>query len=925
MRKTIERFSWPLCAAIILATITVAPTALRAQDTVSAQTGTLTGRVIDAKSGQPLSEVGVQLVGTTRGVQTGIDGRFRFANVPSGPITIQVRRIGYQPKQITGLYLDAGKVTDQPVAMDPATVTLNAVVATADGERGSVSAAINEQRDATAIVSSIGAEQIAKSPDSDAAQALQRVSGVTIQDGKYLNVRGLDPRYTTASLNGARLPSPEPERKVVPFDIFPAGLLQTVTTSKTFTPDQPGDFSGGAVNLKTRESPQTTQRSYSMSLGVNDAITGRSILSAPSTGTEWLGFGGTARQLPGPVAAAGRFDRSYSPQEYSQFVGAFRNAWSARPATGRPATSASVSMGGAAPFGSREIGYVGAFTYSYGQEIRSDEVRAFAVPTPTGGTDVVDRYAGSTGRESALWGGVLNLSSLVGTRNRLTLNNTFTRGADNEARYEEGFDENNAVPFQITRLRYVQRAVFSSQLGGEHELSDRQRLLWTATGSRVTRTEPDRSEVVYAQDDPNAAPFLFGSSEGAVRTFADLSEYNLNTAADYTVRIGKNADNLVKFGALGRYTSRDSRVDSYSLQTSLPRAERELAPEDIFGSRFTDSIADLFRITSLSQAGSYAASDVVAAGYAMAEYQLTDRIRVIGGSRFEMQRLRIEAQPAFGTPEVVQPVYNDVLPSLALNITLTDRQALRLSASQTLARPEYREVVPIGSRDVVGGEQFRGNINLRRTLIQNADMRWELYPSSGEVVSLAVFAKHFDKPIERVYRGTSGTRITTFENAKSATSVGGELELRKNLDFIARALAPWTAFSNLTVMRSTIDIGSVGAGSVQEERAMVGQAPYVVNAGLTYAARQDRLSATALYNVIGRRIFAASLLPLPSVYEEARHVVDLSVRFPVTRGLSGKLDARNLLDAPYEVTQGTVQREFYRAGRSLSLGMTWQR
>lgn len=907
-------------AALLLA---LASIPVVAQD--PAPTGTLAGRVIDAKSGQPLSEAGVQIVGTTRGVQTGIDGRFRFPNVPAGTLTIQVRRIGFQPKQITGLFLEARGTLDQPIALDPSTVTLSTVSTTAEAERGTVSSAINEQRNATAIVSTLGSEQISKSPDSDAAQALQRVSGITIQDGKYLNVRGLDPRYTTASLNGARLPSPEPERKVVPFDIFPAGLLQTVTTSKTFTPDQPGDFSGGSVNLRTRESPPQTQRSYSLSVGGNTAIFGRDVVSAPATGTEWLGFGGGARRLPGLIAGAGSFEGSFTQAQYNQFISAFRNTWSSRQTAGRPSTSASLSAGGIVPFGAREVGYVGAFTYSYGQEIRKDEVRAFAIPTVGGGTDVVDRYEGSTGRESALWGGVLNLSSLVGTRHRLTLNNTFTRSADNEARYEEGVDENSGFPFQLTRLRYVQRAVLSSQVGGEHELTDRQRLQWAVTGSRVTRSEPDRSEVAYAQDAPATPYFLFGSAEAAVRTFADLSEYNVNATGDHTLRFGSGANHQLKFGALGRFTDRDARVDSYSLQASLPRAERERAPEEIFGSRFTGPADSVFRVTSMAQAGSYTAQDGVGAGYGMVELQLSDRVRMIGGGRFEVQRLQVKADPALGNPLSVTRTYYDVLPALAFNMDLTDRQVLRLSGSQTLARPEYREIAPVSNRDVLGGEVFIGNLDLRRTLIQNADLRWEMYPSSGEVVSVALFGKHFDKPIERVYRGTSGTRVTTFENATSATNFGAELELRKNFGWLAESLQSWTGFSNFTVMHSDIDIGSVSGGSVEAKRAMVGQAPYVVNAGLSYGSRAGGLAATALYNVIGRRIFAASLLPLPSVYEEARHVVDFSLRFPVVRGMSGKFDAKNLLDEPYEVTQGTVQREFYRAGRAFSLGFTWGR
>jgi TonB-dependent receptor len=912
------------CVATVAALVAAVSTALSAQDPQPTATGTLTGHVVDDRSGQPVSEAGVQIVGTTRGVQTGLDGRFRFANAPAGTITIQVRRLGYQPKQITGLYLDAGKTLDQPIALEQSTVTLSTVVSTAEAERGTVSAALDEQRNATAIVSSIGSEQISKSPDSDAAQALQRVSGVTVQDGKYLNIRGLDPRYTTASLNGARLPSPEPERKVVPFDIFPANLLRSVTTSKTFTPDQPGDFSGGSVNLRTRESPHVSQRSYSLSIGGNTAIAGKNILSAHSTGMEWLGFGGQDRELPGLVAGAGRFDRTFTQNEYNQFVSAFRNTWSARRTTGRPSTSASLSAGGIVPFGAREVGYVGAFSYSYGQEVRADEVRAFAIPNSSGGTDVVDRFVGSTGRETTLWGGVLNLSSLVGTRNRLTLNNTFTRSAENEARSEEGIDENSGFPWQVTRLRYVQRAVVSSQLAGEHELTDQQRLQWSLTGSRITRVEPDRSELVYAREDANATPFLFGAAEAAVRTFADLSEFNVSATADHQIRFGKNTDHLIKVGVLGRYTNRDSRLDAYSLQPSLPRADRERPPEEIFGPLFTDPADSVFRVASLGQAGSYTAEDGVGATYAMTEYQLTDRIRFIGGGRFEMQRLQVKAEPAIGSPETVTRTYYDVLPALAINVALTGRQILRLSGSQTLARPEYREIAGISNRDI-NGEVFVGNPNLRRSLIQNADLRWEMYPSSGEVLSVAVFAKHFSKPIERVYRGTSGTRVTTFENANSAMNIGAELEVRKSFRWLASSLEPWTGFSNLTVMHSDIDIGSVSGGSVESKRAMVGQAPFVLNAGLTYGSRDGRLVATALYNVIGRRIFAASLLPLPSVYEEARDVVDFSLRFPIARGVSGKFDAKNLLDEPYEVTQGTVQREFYRAGRSFSLGMSWGR
>jgi hypothetical protein len=915
------------------ATVLIAAAAAALISPVSAQgqdaTGRIAGRVVDARTGGGIVNVGVQVVGavadsTSSGTTSTVDGRYSLARIPAGTVTLHLRRLGYQAKTITGIMVPAGGGIEQDVTLDPATVQLAATVVSAQAERGTVAEALNEQRNATGVVSAVTSEEIQRSPDSDAAQAAQRVSGVTVQDGRYVSVRGLGERYTTTSLNGARLPSPEPERKIVPLDLFPAGLLQSVTTSKTFTPDKAGDFSGGLVDLRTREFPAGRQVSYSLSVGYNDAATSKSLFLPQRAGLEWLGFGGGNRSLPQVVARAGSISGSPTPAEYNQLVNAFRNAWSVRRGAGSPSTSFGITVGGNDPIFARQIGYVAAFSYGYSQEARADEVRSFAVPLGDGQTGTVDRFVGSTGRESVLWGGLLNLSTMLGRGTRVSLNNTLTRSADNEGRYEEGVDENLGTPLQITRLRYVERTVWASQLAGEHELPRRQRLDWGASAAGVLRVEPDRSEMVYARDDIGTLPFWYNGSEAAVRTFGDLSEYAFGGNADYTLRFGPFArEHSLKVGALGRFTTRESDVNSYSITANnLTREQREITPEEIFDGRYAAAGSDNFRVSQLAQGGSYAAEDGVAAGYGMLEYQLTDALRVVGGARLESQLLDVTYRETFERAGRVQRRYTDVLPAVALNFRFSGEHVLRLSGSQTLARPEYREIVPINQRDVSGGEQFRGNPDLRRTLIQNADVRWEWYPRPREVLSIALFAKHFDRPIERVYRGTSGTRITTFENARSALNYGVELEGRAGLGVLTPTLQDIGVFTNVTVMRSEIDLENVGAGSTEPTRAMVGQAPYVVNAGVTYTSRRGSLGVTALYNVVGRRIFAASLLPLPSVYEQERHVVDLSLRFPVVRLISGKVDLKNLFDAPYEVTQGSVAREYYRAGRSLSVGLS---
>ncbi|MGE0552857.1 MAG: TonB-dependent receptor [Gemmatimonadales bacterium] len=896
-------------------------------------TGRLVGRVVDAGQGRPIAGATVELVGTPapRAATTAIDGRYTIEAVPAGEVTIRVRMIGYGAKVVTGVTVPAGGVATQDVSLSAEVIQLEEVKVTAAAEHGSVAASLNEQRQSVGVMNAVTAEEIAKSPDGDAAAAIQRVSGVTVQEGKFVFVRGLGERYTTTALNGARIPSPEPERKVVPLDLFPAGLLSSITTAKTFTPDLPGDFSGAQVNIRTREFPADRQFTLSTSVGFNSRATGKTVLRAPTEGLDWLAFGSRDRRLPAVVRGAGTFEPRPPQSEVNAIVNAFRNVWSAPTGTAAPNSSVSFSLGGNDPVVGQRIGYLISGTYSMSQEVQADQRRAYALPgSAPGQVSEIDRFEGSTGRASVLLGGLATLSTVVGGDNRLSFNTSYSRTADNDARLETGESENLGGRFSVQRLRYVERSVWSNQLKGEHRLGSRHDLDWTASYSDVGRQEPDRSEIVYALDtDPTGNPlppvWFSGSNEGAVRTFADLAERSYEAGVNYGVTLGGVArPHQLRFGALYRSTDRAADNASYSISATLPRAARELAPEAIFDGRFSDPTASFFRVTPLSAGGTYDASDELTAGYGMFQLFLGDRVEILGGARVEHSAVKVTTEPTVGAPVTTSPSYTDVLPSLGLNYRLSDDQTLRLSVSQTLSRPEYRELSPVQYREVIGGENVFGNPDLKRALIQNFDARWEWYPNPAEVLSLAVFAKRFTDPIERVYLATSGTRIVSFLNAESGSNLGLELEARKSLRFIAPGLVNFSGHLNATLMHSRITIGEGVASKINEQRAMVGQAPYVVNAGITYTSTGGSLSATLLYNVVGRRIVNAAEAPLPDNYEEARHVVDVSLRFPVFHTLQGKLDLRNLLDAPYEVTQGTVVRDYYRSGRAISVGLAWR-
>jgi outer membrane receptor protein involved in Fe transport len=921
-KRLLARLGLPLC---LTATVAVQASA---QDT-----GRIIGRVVESQQGAPLTGATVELVGTNRAVVTALDGRYTLEDVPAGPASIRVRMIGFGPKVVTGIEVPAGGAVAQDIAISAEVVQLAEISVSAAAERGTVNRALEEQRNAANIVSAVSAEQIDRSPDSDAGQAVQRVSGVTVQDGRYVIVRGLGERYTTTSLNGARIPSTEPDRKVVPLDVFPSGLLQGITTSKTFTPDQPGDFSGAQVDLKTREFPTGRVATLSTSVGLNTAVRDDTPQRAPRTGTEWLGFAGSERQLPDIAREAGTM-ADMTQADRIPIINSFRDIWNSRAKDPGLNGSLGLSVGGEDPVFGQPIGYIGSFSYSYNQEMRRDELRANAFPGPTPDQATpVNQYTGATGREAVLWGGLLNLSTRVSSSSKLSFNNSYTRTSDNEATELAGFYEQNAIDLALTRLTFVERSVRSHQLLGEHLVGERHFLDWSASATSVNRNEPDRSDLVYVAADDGAGnlvpDFWFAANRSADRTFSTIDENGYEGSLNYRLSLGSlNQPTWIKLGVMGRAVDRDADNLIYNLtSTSLTEAERRASAEDIFSGFYADQ--GRLRLNR-GRDGRYTAEDRLIAGYLQSDIPVTSRIRILGGARLEQSQINVNTFVIQGEGEVLVPANletTDVLPAVGITYFVNENQQVRVSATQTLSRPEYRELSPTNYFEILGGQRVFGNPDLERALIQNLDARWEWYPSSGETISLGAFYKRFQNPIERilVQNADGFSPDVTFANAEGADNYGVELEVRKRLDLLSERLRQVTVFGNVTLIQSEIEVGNEGLSSLTNpSRPMAGQSEYVVNAGLGYAADNGSLNATVLYNVAGPRLTEAGIFPLPDTYEQERHLLDVSVQFPVMQGLSAKLDGENLLDEPVVYLQGPVTRLRYKTGRIFSFGLKWE-
>ncbi len=913
----------PYARLVSLITMMLVPAALAAQ-----QTGRIVGRIVEGGQGAPIAGAQVQVTGTDIHTVSAIDGRYTLQNVPVGPVSITARMLGYGPKTVTGLVVTSKDVVEQNVSLEPSVVQLEEVAVTAEAEKGSLNQALDTQKNSSSVINVISAEQIEKSPDSDAGQAVQRVSGVSVEDGKYVIVRGLGERYTTTALNGATIPSAETDRKVVPLDLFPSNLLDGITTTKTFTPDQPGDFSGARVDLKTKEFPAGRQINIGVSAGFNTAVTGQNLAKAPTVSGDWFGNGASQRALPSNVAAAGDLQGTNQSQVNS-LIASFRNVWSPDNGTGNGAGGFNASIGGEDPLFHHMVGYLASFSYGYAQEIRKDQVKGITKLGPENETALpLNQYSGQSAIGTVLWGGLVNLSTRIGSGSKFEFNNTFTRGADNSVEDLGGFNEEFANDFVFSRLTYVQRSVRTNQLVGNHLIGQRNYLTWQVANSGISRDEPDRSDIGYLARPTGADSSLeayqwFGQTRFATRTWSQLNQSNWDMGANWQHSFGSlDRPWNVKAGGAWRTASRDVDIRSYDIvNQGLPLSTLGAPPEQIFSQANIDASA--FFMQANANGGRYNASEDVYAGYVQLEFPLTQRLQLVGGARLEAWTVDVASVTTSGQTVDANPSKTDILPSLALNYVLSADQNLRFAATQTVSRPEYRELSPISYFEQVGFAVTQGNPALNRALIQNVDLRWEWFPHSGEIISAGVFYKHFDSPIEKVYIQSAGANLLSYVNASGADNYGLELEARKNLAFAGNFMQAFTAFANVTLMKSSITVGNDSiSAATNPVRPMVGQSPYIVNAGLLWV--KNAWAASLLYNVQGQRILEAGTGGIPDAYEKPRNMIDATVQIPVLRNLTAKVEAKNLLNAQYLFEQGDVVRQSYYSGRIFGVSFKWE-
>jgi hypothetical protein len=904
-------------------------------------TGRILGRILQASSAKPVTNAHVAIDGG-RSTLSDLNGRFILQSVPAGTVDLTVQALGYATKTVTGVEVPESDVVSLDITLEEQAIEVEGIRVSAERERGSNAFLLEERRTADAMIDAVGSMEISWRPDSDAADVAQRMTGVTVSDGKYVYVRGLGERYSQTTLNGSSLPSPEPEREVVPLDLFPSGFLESLQTQKSYTPDLAADFSGGSVQIRTRDFPSRFVGKLSVSTSANTESQFKDgFLRYGRGGMDWLGMDDGFRDQPevirdimGDVRSGQRL-----PSDPDQLIAIGESlrqmdqAFAPHPGSTPLNRSFDLSIGGRAGISDgSELGYFFAGTYSDSYKIRTSETErkwraeAFREGTAELSTPNVD-YDFTRGTRSVSWGTIGNLAYKPSPNHQISLKTTVNLNTDDEARIYVGENsEDIGGDIRSERARFVERLMAWGQLSGEHLTVLDSRVDWRLTGARATRDEPLLRETIYKRDTQSGEFRLLDFTESARYFHSDLVDDDLSAELDWAVPFpffGRVAE--VKIG--GAYRTRERgfgarRLNWRFLGNTIQDLDAALASGEIVAG--SPSTANEFAIDEVVEPGDvYDATDDRAAGYAMLDIPVTDRLQAVVGARVESYSLGLISRDS----TLKDLEQTDVAPAVNLVYSLADDIKLRGAVSRTLDRPEFRELAPFQFTEATSLRQLKGNPNLTPAEITSADLRLDWFFGLGEMISFGGFYKEMTAPIEQVFIAAASSAYS-FQNAESATVWGLEADLQLGLGRFASLLQDLSLQANYSRIESEVTVRAEGIFQPTNlKRPLEGQAPYVINAGLAYAGGSG-VEAGLFFNRFGQRLTAAGGSGLPDIYEQPRNALDASFGFPIRSGLRGKIKGTNLLDAEYRFDQSangyTRMQRSYTIGRTFSAGLSWE-
>lgn len=910
-----------------------------------AQYGTIRGVVIDDETGETLIGVNVVIKGTTTGASTDLDGAFSI-KAPEGVHTIEASYISYARLNIEDVKVVDGEVNNLgELRLKVDAIQTKTVVITAKISRNNETALVTMQKKSANVMDGISSQTFKKAGDGDAGAAIKRVTGVSVQGGKYVFVRGLGDRYTKTTLNGMEVPGLDPDRNSIQLDIFPTNLIDNLSVFKTFTPNLSGDFTGGNIDIVTKDFPDEKNMSASASLGYNPSMNLNSdFLSYESSGKDAFAAGSGSRELP--FSEELNLDVTQlilNPELVSNSTRSFNPTMGTKANTSLLNSSVSFGMGDQVnKENGMTYGYNVALSYSNSYKYYEDATYSeYFTNADNSVNDLVfiRRDVGEVGIQDVFWSGFASGSAKKGNSS-LALTLMHLQNGQKQASLLDGtqssvIDQSAIVQKHV--LYYNQRSITNGLISFEHVIPEKDlKITLKSSPALALNKEPDFRQTVYEIEDDGV--FISGGGVPIVqRLYRDLEEISLGNRADveYKFKFLNDQKSVLKGGLAYTYKNRDFGVLTFKFREQLAVGDHTLDPNDILSStRVYDPVSNPNGVNVFGfeqPSNNYEASSQNVGAYIMNELPINTVLRAVYGLRVEKFEINYTGRRQT-IVDFNRDVFDDetildetnLLPSVGLIYNIAEEANLRFNFSQTVARPSFKEKSAAQIIDALTGRTFIGNLDLEQTEIDNYDIRLEKFFPGGQLISLSGFYKKFDKPIEIVPFDQTAPDQLTPRNSSDAEVFGVELDARRNLAFIDENWSKWSVGANLTIVESRIgrrDILTPGEDGVfgtaddksefeekvenkrsgekiKKFRTLQGQSPFVVNAYVNYKNDSLGLEANISYNVQGKRLAVVGVSRSPDVFEQPFHSLNFkaSKLLGKERRSSLSLSVVNILD-----------------------------
>ncbi len=918
-----------------------------------AQTGTLTGKVFESDTNEPLAFADVVVKDTNKGVITDFEGNYTI-KLPAGTYTIKFSFLGFDTKEITNVVIVDDQVIHLDLVLQAAGISFDTVVITAKKAQNTEVSVLATQKKSINLMDGISAQSFRKLSVSNVAVAVKSVPGVSVQESKYVYVRGLGDRYTKSILNGVDIPGLDPDRNTVQLDIFPTNIIDNIEVIKSSTADLSADFTGGMVDIITKDLPSSKTSSISIGGSYNPSMHFNSnYLKYQGSPTDFLGFDNGSRNLP--ISRYQPIPDAFSNNPaLTTIIKRFNPNLKASKGTSLMDFDLSFTNGNQYTLKSNNvIGYLAAVSYKNKTTFYHNyQTGIYRKPSDKSVNELQfsDSQIGDLGQNEILLSGLGGITYKT-NRSKYKLSVMHLQNGESTAGYIKQikvFSDN--VTFYKDNLQYTQRAITNLLLNGKHSNKDASFITeWKISPTYSLIQDKDFRETPFEVDELTGQYAIRPSSAGnPKRIWRNLDEINLVSKIDFTKsHTLLNKPSKLKFGAAYIYKNRNFSIDSYLLLIRGSSgvsfngdANQVLADANIWN---PNTGLGTFISGNYEPANTYTSYNTNMALYSSESLELSDHLKAIMGVRVEKFRQFYTGQNNSGSV-----VYNgvntidkfDFFPSVNVIYNTTDKANLRVSYSKTVARPSFKETSIVQVFDPISNLTFNGNINLQPSYINNFDLRYENFGEDAQLFAVSAFYKTFKDPIELAFYSASAPDNLQPRNIGSATVYGLEIDLRKNLDFLGDTFSKFNANINASVIKSQqlMDKSLNGeydskllnlrdGQTMTDKRNLQGQSPYLINAGLNYTDDDNGLQTGLFYNVQGKSLEVVGIGAISDVYTMPFNSLNftLSKDFGLEKKSNVSFKIENLLNSDIEShyqSYGSTDKIFLKKhiGMSIALG-----